>query len=145
MWCHESGLMVSLVDYPGVSGFYDRGGFDARIEQHRRLLRDYREGVDTQIEYDNRQDHTFAELLYMSFEEPSRERVAREWGVTVERATELLRGKPTHAQTERPQLGDRLYRREDVDALAPYAVLPAPRDIREPDEQVSAGVLEARK
>jgi hypothetical protein len=138
MWCHESGLMVSLVDYPGVSGFYGRGEFDALIAQRRRLLREYRDGVDTQIEFGNGQDHTFAELLYMSFEEPSRERLAREWGVTVERATELLRGKPTHAATERAQLGDALYRREDVDALAPYAVLAAPPSVREPSTRGSS-------
>jgi hypothetical protein len=133
MWCHESGLMVSLANYPGVSGFYGREEFDAQIGRRRTLLRDYRDGVDTQIEYGNRQDHTYAELLYMSFEEPSRGRLAREWGVSEERAAQLLRGRATHAQPEQARLGGELYRREDVDVLAPYAVLAAPRSIREPD------------
>lgn len=145
MWCHESGLMVNLVDYPAVSGFYGRGEFDAQITRRRALLREYRDTVDTQIEYHNAQDHTYAELLYMSFEEPSRVRLAREWGVSIERAAELLRGKPTHAQPEQPRLGNELYRREDVDALAPYAVLAAPRSIREPDPHASSTILEARQ
>ena len=69
----------------------------------------------------------------MSFEEPSRGRLAREWGVSEERAAQLLRGRATHAQPEQARLGGELYRREDVDVLAPYAVLAAPRSIREPD------------
>jgi len=69
----------------------------------------------------------------MSFEEPSRGRLAREWGVSEERAAQLLRGRATHAQPEQARLGGQLYRREDVDGLAPYAVLAAPRSIREPD------------
>ena len=137
MWCHESGLMVSLAHYDGVSGYYGREEFDAQIEQRRGLLQRYRGGVDTQIDYGARQDHSYAELLYMSFEEPSRERLASEWGVTVERAAELLRGKATHAQPERPELGNELYRREEVDGLASYAVLAAPRSIREPDEHAT--------
>ena len=131
MWCHESGLMITLVDYPPVDGFYGRQEFDALIAKRRDLLREYRDRLDTQIEYRNRQDHTFAELLYLAFEEPSRERLAREWGVTPERAAELLRGKPTHAHAEFAFLGTELYDREDVESLAPYAVLAGPQSVRE--------------
>jgi len=147
MWCHESGLMIALAEYPQVPGYYGRGEFDAQIEQRRELLREFRRGVDTQIEYTHRQDHTFAELLYLSFEEPSLERLAREWGVTPERAAELLRDKPTHAQEEQRQLGEALYRREDVEGLAPYTALAAPRSIREPDahEDPSPRVVEAHR
>jgi hypothetical protein len=132
MWCHESGLMVSLVDFPGVNGAYDRLQFDALVEQRRHLLSAYRSGLDMQIDYGRRQDHTFAELLYLSFEAPSLGRLAREWNVPEQRAAELLRGKPTHAHPEFEFLGEQLYRREDVEALAPYSVLAAPQSIREP-------------
>lgn len=131
MWCHESGLQPTFLDFAGARGYYGRREFDALIAQRRILLNQYRDGLDTRIEYDNAQDHTFAELLYLTFEEPSRQRLAAEWGVTAERAAELLRGKPTHAQAEFAWLGSELYRREDVDGLAPYAVLAAPRSVRE--------------
>jgi hypothetical protein len=39
---------------------------------------------------------------------------------------------PTHAPEEFAFLGPRLYRRTDVDPLAPYAVLEPPTDPREP-------------
>jgi len=145
MWCHESGLMIALAEYPPVPGYYGRAEFDAQIERRRELLREFRRHVDTQIEYGHRQDHTFAELLYLSFEEPSLERLAREWGVTPGRAAELLAGKPTHAQAEQTRLGEALYRREDVEGLAPYTALAAPRSIREPDEHDEAAqrVVEA--
>jgi hypothetical protein len=131
MWCHESGLQPTFVDYPGARGYYDRREFEGMLRERRELLHAYRDGVDTQIEYRNRQDHTYAELLYLTFEEPSRERLAREWGVSPERAAEILRGKPTHPQAEFDYLGSELYRREDVEELAPYSVLAAPQSIRE--------------
>jgi len=131
MWCHESGLQPTFLDFAGASGYYDRATFDLRVGQQRVLLNAYRDGLDTRIDYTEAQDHTFAELLYLTFEEPSLERLAGEWGVPVERAAELLRGKPTHAQAEFAWLGSELYRREDVDGLAPYAVLAAPRSVRE--------------
>jgi hypothetical protein len=131
MWCHESGLMMSLVEYPAVNGFYDRPEFDALIEKRREILSSYRRRLDMQIDFDERQDHTFAELLYLSFEEPSRQRLAREWDVSEERAAELLRGTPTHAHGEFAFLGSELYHREDVEKLAPYTVMAAPRSVRE--------------
>jgi hypothetical protein len=143
MWCHESGLMVSLVEYPAVRGFYDRREFDAIIAQRREMLSSYRRQLDMQIDYGERQDHTFAELLYLSFQEPSRQRLAREWGVSEERATALLRGIPTHAHGEFAFLGSELYHREDVEKLAPYAVLAAPQSMREPFEPESK-LVEAR-
>jgi hypothetical protein len=131
MWCHESGLMPTFVDYPPVPGFYDRREFEALTESRRELLRQYRDRLDTQIQYRNRQDHTYAELLYLTFEEPSRDRLAQEWAVTPARAAELLRGKPTHAQAEFAYLGSELYRREDVESLAPYGVIAVPQSVRE--------------
>lgn len=136
MWCHESHLQPTFVDYPPVSGFYGRAEFEAKVAQRQALLNAYRDGLKTQIRYRNLQDHTYAELLYLTFEEPSRERLALEWGVSVDRAAEILRGKPTHAQAEFHWLGSELYWREDVDGLAPYAVLAAPRDVRELPAQV---------
>lgn len=115
-------------------GALDVGRFlalDALVTRRRALLGQYRDGLDTQIEYRNSQDHTYVELLYLSFEEPSLERLAAEWSVSIERATELLSGKPTHAQAEFAYLGSELYWREDVEGLAPYAVLAAPQSVRE--------------
>jgi hypothetical protein len=131
MWCHESGFQPTYVEFTAVNGSYSRREFDALIAQRQRMLDEYREHFEAQIEFRHRQDHTYAELLYLTFEEPSRERLAAEWGVSVEQATTLLRGKPTHAQGEFAYLGTELYRREEVENLAPYAVLAGPQSIRE--------------
>jgi hypothetical protein len=131
MWCHESGLQSTYIEYQPVSGYYDRHEFDALIAKRRELLLAYRDRLDTQIKFRNRQDHTLAELLYITFEEPSRERLAGEWGVTLDRASELLRGLSTHTHPEFAYLGTDLYRREEVEHLAPYVPLAAPQSIRE--------------
>ena len=140
MWCHEAGLQPTFVDYPAVSGYRDRGEFEALLKQRRALLLAYREQLDTQIEYRHSQDHTYVELLYESFEEPSRERLAREWGIPVESAAQRLRGKPTHAQAEHGYLGSEIYWRQDVDDLAPYAVLEPPPSVREESPPVPAAI-----
>ena len=132
MWCHEAKLQTTFVDFRGARGFYDRREFDQQIVARRRILSEYRDSLDTKIRFRNLQDHTYAELLYVTFEEPSRERLASEWGLPLARIDELLRGKPTHAQSEYPKVGSRLYWREDVDGLAPYAALKAPESVREP-------------
>lgn len=132
MWCHESGLQSTFIEFPGAPGFYGRHEFDELVARRRALLDAYRQQLDTSIRYRNLQDHTFMELLYLTFEEPSRERIAAEWGVSVDRAAELLRDKPTHAQAEFSWLGSELYRRRDVDAVAPYVAFAAPDSVREP-------------
>jgi hypothetical protein len=131
MWCHEANLQPTFIEFAGVPGYYDRRGFDALIAQRQALLRAYRDRLDTRIDYRDAQDHTCMELLYLTFEQPSRDRLAREWGVTPERAAELLLGKPTHAHAEFAFLGADLYHRADVEGLAPYDILPAPASVRE--------------
>jgi len=132
MWCHESGLHTTLVDFAGVPGHLDRAAFDSLVRERQKILSDYRDALDIQIDYRELQDHTYAELLYLTFEEPSLDRLAREWGVSTGRAAQLLVGKPVHAQEEFAYLGEALYLRADVESLAPYAVQAVPQSVREP-------------
>ena len=134
MWCHEAHIRPAFTDFPRVNGHFDRHEFDALI-----YAAPARAAVRTATPWTRRSitampaTTPIAELLYLTFEEPSRERLAREWGVSVERAAEMLRGKPTHAHPEFRFLGDELYERADVDGLAPYPVLATPRSVRDVD------------
>ena len=96
------------------------------------VLQRARSRLDSRIDFARTQDHTYAELLYISFYEPSPERIAGEWNVPVARVREALTGLPTHAHDEFDFLGEQLYRRSDIDTLAPYGVLAPPTDPREP-------------
>jgi hypothetical protein len=95
-------------------------------------LRLARSKLSSRIDFKRAQDHTYAELLYITFYEPSAERIAGEWNVPVAQVREALSGLPTHAHDEFDFLGPQLYRRSDVDRLTPYRVLAPPTDPREP-------------
>ena len=132
LWCHETGLMRPFKGRTNVPGYTSLGAFEERIARRMEELRIARSNIASRIDFRRQQDHTYAELLYLAFYEPSAERVAREWNVPAARVQETLARLPTHPHDEFDFLGQRLYRRRDVDALAPYGVLEPPTDPREP-------------
>jgi len=132
LWCHETHLLSPIEGRTSLPGYGSLGAFERRIATRMEELRIARGALTSRIAFRREQDHTYAELLYMAFYEPSAERLAREWSVPVARVQEALSRLPTHAHDEFDFLGQRLYRRRDVDALAPYGVLEPPTDPREP-------------
>jgi hypothetical protein len=83
------------------------------------------------VDFRRTEDHTYAELLYLSFAEPSAARLALEWNMPEEKVQALLAGVKTHAQHERKYLGDRLYDRAEIDRFAPYQTIRVPSQTRE--------------
>ena len=132
LWCHETHLLRSFDGRTSVPGYGSLGAFEQRIASRMEELRILRSTRASRVDFTREQDHTYAELLYLAFYEPSALRVAREWNVPVARAREALSRLSTHAHDEFDFLGQQLYRRGDVDALAPYGVLEPPTDPREP-------------
>ena len=132
LWCHEIALSRPFDGRTSVPGYVSLGDFERLIAQRMDALQSARATLDSRIDFARTQDHTYAELLYISFYEPSAERIAREWNVPVARVREALTGLPTHRHHEFDFFGDQLYRRSDIDSLAPYGVLAPPTDPREP-------------
>lgn len=131
LWCHEIRLQRTFNHVTDLSGYYAAKQFDALIASRQEAIARYRSTLDSRIDFAREQDHTFAELLYLSFMEPSAQRVAGEWGVSVTEVQQRLTGEPTHRQDEFSFLGNNLYRRRDVDALGPRKAIPVPTDLRE--------------
>jgi len=132
LWCHEIALSRPFDGRTSVPRYGSLDEFDRIIAQRTEVLRRARSRLGSRIDFARTQDHTYAELLYISFYEPSLERIAGEWNVPVAQARESLATLPTHAHEEFDFLGGRLYRRSDIDSLGPYAVLATPEDPREP-------------
>jgi hypothetical protein len=132
LWCHETHLLRPFEGRTNVPGYVSLGAFEQQIAMRMQQLRIARSKLVSRIDFGREQDHTLAELLYIGFYEPSAERVAREWNVPVAQVLEKLARLPTHAHEEFDFLRTRLYRRSDIDALAPYGVLEPPTDPREP-------------
>jgi hypothetical protein len=61
--------------------------------------------------------------------EPSAERLALEWGITLESVNEKLKGIPTHIHHEFGYLGN-LYYRDEIEVFAPFSSIRPPSSAR---------------
>jgi hypothetical protein len=132
LWCHEIRLQDPFKNSTSVAGYYSAPELREVIRNRMGTVDKYRDTLRSQIDFHRTGDHTFAELLYLSFAEPSAARLALEWGMPEVQVAARLRGLRTHRQKEFPYLGEALYDRSDVDRLAPYPTIRVPSDVREP-------------
>lgn len=130
LWCHEMSLTPPFFAQTSVPGYFSPTAFRSIIEKHMRTLDQWRLTLKSDLDFGRKQDHTIMELLYISFMEPSAERLAIEWSMTIEAVKEKLAGQPTHVHQEFPTLGD-LYDRKDIEPFAPYAGIRVPDSARE--------------
>lgn len=133
LWCHEISIQPAFISKTKVNGYYSPEEYEEIIKKQLLLLQNYRSSLNQDIDYNKTQEHTLTELLYISFTEPSAERIAKEWNASEEQVKEKLKGLPTHTHDEFPFLGT-LYHRKDVDKLSPYNVIRVPESAREHSE-----------
>jgi hypothetical protein len=131
LWCHEIGLQPPYRNTTSVAGYYSPAELRSIVNERMNIVNIYRRTLNSRIDFTRTNDHTFAELLYLSFAEPSARRLSREWKIPEDKVRALLTGSKTHAQHERVILGDRLYDRDDIDQFAPYKTIRVPSQVRE--------------
>jgi hypothetical protein len=131
LWCHEISLLPPFEDNHQLADFYSTREFKEEIDRRTNLLESYRKQLASDIDFTKRQEHTKAELLYLSFTEPSAERLAGEWNLPLPEVRKRLHGIATHKQHEFAYLGETLYWRKDVEELGPFKNLPLPDDARD--------------
>jgi hypothetical protein len=136
LWCHEINLQPPFKNVTDLEGYYRTKEFKELVAAATRVIAGYRKTLASKVDFTRLQDHSNAEDLYLSFAEPTANRLAAEWNMPVERVEQLLAGRnlKTHPHSERIDddvLGDNLYDRNDVDSLAPYATIRGPSDMRE--------------
>lgn len=136
LWCHEINLQPPFRNVTELAGYSSTSEFQQLIGSATRIIANYRKTLTSKVDFTRLQDHSNAEDLYLSFAEPTAPRLAAEWNWPVERVKQLLarRNLKTHPHSELIDdavLGDELYDRNAVDALAPYAAIRGPSDMRE--------------
>lgn len=125
MWCHESTIQANFIlQHPQSIPF------NQNISAKNTFLNTVRNQLDSDLSYLLLQEHHFAELLYISFMEPSAARLAQEWNYTLIETQALLQNYSTHIHHEYPQLGN-LYTRNEVDHLNPFSVIQTPESAHE--------------
>jgi hypothetical protein len=101
-----------------------------------RTVASYRRTLRSKVDFRKTQDHSNAESLYLSFAEPTAERLALEWNLPLDSVRQMLRSRnlkthPHSSYIDDGILGDQLYNRSEVDALGPYTSVRGPSDVRE--------------
>lgn len=130
LWCHEINIQTLHSEQTDLAGYYSAQQFKYIVLRNTTILTNYRNTLVSDIDYTKKQDHTFAELLYISFMEPSAERLALEWNISIDEVNKKLAGLPTHIHNEFGYLGQ-LYFRDEVDKYAPFLSVKPPSSARE--------------
>lgn len=122
IWCHESKILPNFVSAAP--------NFNHQMNQKRDFLDSLRYLIISDLNYQELQEHSLAELLYISMMEPTAQRLAQEWNLPLSQAQSLLQPYNTHTHHEYPQWGD-LYDRNEVEHLSPILNLKIPASARE--------------
>jgi hypothetical protein len=141
LWCHEIRLLPPGRNMTDVPGYLPTKEFVALVEKLMHTVDDYRGGLSSKVYFQHLDDHSYAEDLYLFFAEPTAARLAAEWAMPLEDVRHRLQaqGLQPHAAKDLSFMGgefagNNMYRRADVDPLAPYEVVRGPADSREPSE-----------
>ncbi|WP_310380914.1 hypothetical protein [Flavobacterium sp.] len=130
MWCHESSINQLFSPQLNFSGYLTATQFQNTLINYRNLNKNLKLNLDSAIDYSQTQQHTLTELLYISFMEPSAERVSLEWNLPLNKVQSLLSGLSTHVYDEFPFLGN-LYHRNEIEKRAPFPGLAVSSSVRE--------------
>lgn len=130
LWCHEIVIQRSFSAVTSLPGYYPIDTFTSIIKRKMELLGQYRSNLSSVLDFTKRQDHTQVELLYSTFMEPSADRLANEWGISINAVKSRLSGLSTHQHQEFIFLGD-LYYRKEVEEFAPFKSTHTPGSARE--------------
>lgn len=130
LWCHESAVQRMYTRQLDRDGFLNYLQLQDKLISFNDLLAAQQKATAGLIDFSQKQQHTLTELLYISFMEPSAERLAAEWNMSAEQVQKRLSDLPTHTYDEFPFLG-RLYHRSQIEERAPFKGLPVSGSVRE--------------
>jgi hypothetical protein len=130
MWCHESTISQMFTEQDDFNGYLTGNQLQATLINYNQMLTQRKLAIQGGVDFSQTQQHTLAELLYISFMEPSAERLSREWSMPLNQVQALLSGLTTHTYDEFPFLGA-LYYRNEIEDLAPFPGLEVSSKVRE--------------
>lgn len=130
MWCHESAIQPLFSVQNNHNGYLPYNDFRDLLLGYRTTHQTLQNNLPFGVVFSQAQQHTLTELLYISFMEPSAERLSKEWDLPLSEVQNRLAGLPTHTYAEFPFLGN-LYHRKDVETHAPFQGLTVSDRVRE--------------
>lgn len=122
MWCHESGIQPLFTEQSTIDGYLTYTQLLDTLYFFRFAQAAKWANLSRGVDYSKTQHHALAELLYITFMEPSAERLSLEWGISVEEVNTKLAGLPRHTHIEYAAFVN-LFDREDLIPFEPYQAL----------------------
>ncbi len=133
MWCHESSIQPLFTEQENKDGFLPYLDFKNTLDEFRNSHKNLQSSLIDGVDFQELQQHVFTELLYITFMEPSAERLSLEWNLSLSEVQNLLAEFSTHTHSEFVQLGE-LYHRNEIKHLAPFEGLEVSSSVREQSE-----------
>lgn len=133
LWCHEIVFQPLFTETDSLINYMSPAKFQKIIGSQNELLSIYRRSKKSDINFENEQDHTFMELLYIAYMEPSLKKLSQEWNLNEEQLKKLLVSEHKHQHSEFGFMKD-VYYRNDVEKHDPFKRIKVANDIREPSE-----------
>lgn len=130
LWCHEINIQTLFVPTDSVPGWMGPVTFDRNTKRKNELLKQYRQTLQSDVDFNQLQDHAQMELIYINYMEPSLEKLSQEWNVPVSKLEKILRTYKPHIYHEYPFLGN-LYYRDSIYPVSVYKHGKIPASIRE--------------
>lgn len=130
LWCHEIEITPLFVVNEAVPGLLNDAEFLTWQSAFQRNLNRYRNTLNDDLDYSERQDHTYMELLYIGFMEPSVMRLRSEWGMDSVGVHSKMGHLSKHIYDEFPYMGN-LWHRFSADSSMNRKSLIIPLSIRE--------------
>lgn len=131
MWCHESNIQQMFSTQNNYTGYLTYTNFQNTLINYRENNRSQKLAITDGVDFSQTQQHTLTELLYISFMEPSAERLSLEWNMSISEVQNLLTSLPTHDYPEFTFLGNNLYDRNEIESFAPFQGLTVSTSVRE--------------
>lgn len=140
MWCHESSILPFFSNQDNISGYLTFPQMRDTLILYRESLIEKQLSLTDGVTFSNNREHGQMELLYISFMEPTIERLSLEWNLPISDVKNRLSSLQTHTNHEFP-FSDNLYKRSDVEEYSPYKGLQVSSHVRE-ESQIEVNYLD---
>jgi hypothetical protein len=130
LWCHEIEIQTLYTNTDSLPNYISPRQFKNTIADRMNILVNYRKTLNSDVNYNNRQDHALMELLYINFMEPSAYKLSNEWNKKENDLNTLFQTITKHPHREHAFLKN-LMERSTIQSYSPYKTVQLPDSILE--------------
>ncbi|HTF04776.1 MAG TPA: hypothetical protein VK826_12160, partial [Bacteroidia bacterium] len=136
MWCHEIALPTLVIENRAVQNMLSNDDFVFLRNRIQDRLDKHRLSLVTDMNFAYQPEHVKAELLYITYMEPTLMHLADEWNVSETEAQKKLHRTSSYIFQEFDYIG-RVYPRAEIDPLDTINHLEVPESARETGREVN--------